>query len=124
MQRTIVGGNYAKFSSGANYCGAYGTPPDVAGIGAIGIDWGGRPLYCFMGQKHNGQQHRRQNLCPYEFNLSSAQYRGCKHGPGNVPFGTAELERLLRPYDKDAPSLPGRLATIAGTPSAVFSEPA
>ena len=114
----VVGGNYCQVLDGANYSGAYGTPPDLGGVGAIGIDWGGRPLYCFMGQNINDSSSQ-QNLCPYEFNLASAKNRGSTTTPGNLPFGVAELERLLRPDDKDAPSLPNRLATIVGTPSAL-----
>ena len=59
---------------------------------------------------------------PYELNLARNAARGLPStatGPDN-PFGLAELERLLRPYDRDATTLPARLAALTSptlTPS-------
>ena len=40
-RRTI--GTYDQWSNNA---GSYGSPPDPFGMGAVGLDQAGRPLYC------------------------------------------------------------------------------
>ncbi|MCX7424456.1 MAG: hypothetical protein NTW96_02270 [Planctomycetia bacterium] len=81
---------------------AYGSPMDLKGTVAVGLDLRGQPLYyptVFANMKVDQ---------PYESNLS---------GPttADSPFSVAELERLMRPYDADAGSLPGRIVQLAPT---------
>ena len=117
--------------------GSYGTPPDPFGVGAVGLDLAGRPIYAGMNytgpatgyQSGTGYQNSTtpsalgmgsdiadathlMNL-PYAMNLGRNTSRGLSSpsGPDN-PFSPAELERVLRPYDRDAPTLPARLANL------------
>lgn len=80
---------------------AYGSPPNRLTDGAIGIDPGGRPLYCGMGRD------TERGLDPYKLNL-------VKVSATNSPFTVGELERLLRQYDADAIRLPARLVSPFG----------
>ncbi len=86
--------------------GAYGTPPDTYGYGAVGLDTAGRPIYAYMGAGTADN--------PYELNLARDVARGLSNSnnAADNPFSVAELERILRPYDKDAPRLPVRLAAL------------
>jgi hypothetical protein len=107
------------FSSYNDYfLDSYGTPPDPIGVGVVGLDQAGRPLY--VGMMYNGTDYigfgsgTAEN--PYELNLGPNAARGLPSPtpattPDN-PFGVAELERLLRPFDSDAPKLPDRLARL------------
>jgi hypothetical protein len=97
----------ANFVS-VNDTGAYGTPPDLNAYGVVGLDQGGRPIYVNMGGS--------TNYSPYEINLGSKLGHGMR-GPSqtNNPFSPTELEPLLRPFDRDASSLPGRLAALSPT---------
>ena len=59
---------------------------------------------------------------PYELNLGRKTARGLPGTPisGAVPdnpFSVGELERILRPFDRDAASLPARLAALTFDPS-------
>ena len=97
---------------------AYGTPPDPQGYGAVALDAAGRPLWMSMG-----------TTCintPYDLNLSrnaphAVDYSppggtpGNMQGPADDPFGPAELEAVLRPFDRDAIALPKRLSTLTST---------
>jgi hypothetical protein len=50
---------------------------------------------------------------PYELNLGLGASRGLTSGnTTNNPFSPNELERILRPFDRDAASLPGRLTSL------------
>ncbi len=108
----LYGGNY--WTGVTNDAGAYGSPPDLLGTAAIGLDWGGRALYATasgtvtMGQAYNATT---SVASPYELDLSAKRTRGL----ANTPFGAAELERIFRPYDRDAPSLSARLAQATAT---------
>ena len=106
-------GNYWNTitSGSVNGAGSFGAPPDTAGGGFVGIDWGGRPLYCYMGYNLASSGTYSQQS-PYELNLAAGQSRTALTTAGNVPFSLGELERLLRPYDRDATSLPGRLFSV------------
>ncbi len=113
-----------------NNAGSYGSPPDPFGVGAVGLDQAGRPLYCGFNYLGNTSRYvgfgssptnnpntlamydRNVGSNPYELNLGPNAARGVSSAPNNL-FSPAELERLLRPYDRDAPSLPARLATLA-----------
>ena len=77
---------------------AYGSPPDVWGRGAIGLDYSGQPMAFYMGEAGETVGD------PYEqvLNRQAAGYT-------DAPFSVAELERVLRYYDRDALGLPNRL---------------
>jgi hypothetical protein len=118
----LYGGAYwnasdsSQVNSTVNKLGAYGSPPDLLGTAAVGLDWGGKPLYVNTGQ---GQVYDDASATsarsPYESDLSANRLRGSTSTPGNRPFSAAELERILRPYDRDATLLPARLAQATAT---------
>ncbi|MEN6367036.1 MAG: hypothetical protein ABFC88_09500, partial [Thermoguttaceae bacterium] len=98
-----------NFLNGAFVADAYGSPPDTYGNGAVALDVAGRPLYLSMGDSILN--------APYELNLGSAVPRGQSTtstvSTPDAPFSPAELERVLRPYDRDTATLPARLTTLA-----------
>jgi hypothetical protein len=107
--------NYWGFlNSPGNYLlNAWGAPPDPQGYGAVGLDLAGRPLYLSLGGTARGNQSFLNVVLnnPYCLNLSRNISRGLSSPTpaADNPFGPAELERLLRPFDRDASSLPSRL---------------
>ncbi len=95
-----------------------GELPDPEGKSLLGVDTAGRPIL--------------QNLwgsnfldLPYEMNLGPKASRGLQSSitaPDN-PFSPDELERILRPFDRDAAQLPARLAALTSpSGSAPFSD--
>jgi len=105
----------------SNTLDSYGTPPDVFGTAAVGLDVGGTPLWrqTIGGGAATGQQPIDD---PYEFDPSQRDARGLASAgtqPVDLPFSPAELERVLRCYDRDAPTLPTRLWELgaAGGPT-------
>ena len=89
--------------------------PDPEAKGVIGVDPAGRPiLQSLIGSKFFD--------LPYELNLGQQAGRGLPSpilpspntAPDN-PFSVNELERILRPYDRDAAQLPARLATLTSS---------
>ncbi|MCH2119003.1 MAG: hypothetical protein MK161_15025, partial [Pirellulales bacterium] len=104
---------------------AFGSPPDLKGRYAGGIDPFGQPV----SEAHNDSYNPYLlTNSPYELNLSSTSRRGTWDNPqhasyntsafmdhqsliasDDAPFATAELERLLRAYDADAGTIPSRL---------------
>ncbi len=121
----------SKYPSGDNGKGGYwpsvwGSPPDPQGCGAVAVDMAGRPVYLSMGGPLLNS--------PYSMDMSRGVSRATTVGPptGNLTatstwpadslFGPAELERILRAFDRDAGTLPPRLAaltTTSGTLSAL-----
>ncbi|MDZ7619988.1 MAG: hypothetical protein U1E05_23555, partial [Patescibacteria group bacterium] len=96
--------DYTNGFAGASH--AYGTPPDLQGSIAVGLDFAGRPVWdtSFCGQV--GHEN------PYELN----PLRRAARGPvprADSPFDPTELERLLRWYDRDTRQ-PSRLVELAG----------
>jgi len=92
---------------------AYGTPPDLWGIMAVGVDLQGQPIFASLG----GQWSPALADDPYEINLSPATTRGGLSAsagtpPADNPFSVTELERLLRPFDRDSAALPARLRNL------------
>jgi len=90
-------------------CKAYGTPPDIRGTMAVGLDVRGQPIYTNL-LAWGGDQFTSN---PYQVNLGPTTPRGLPSGtPNNNPFSPAELERILRAPDADAELLPPRLAAL------------
>lgn len=90
-------------------CRGYGTPPDIRGTVAVGLDVRGQPIYSNL--LAWGSDQFTSN--PYQMNLGPNTPRGLPPGtPNNNPFSPAELERILRQYDADAELLPPRLAAL------------
>lgn len=90
---------------------AFGSPANFRGEGAVALDLAGRPIYCRMGEDEHINDGNAagtdQNVdSPYEFNLA-------KPSASNAKFSTAELERILRPFDSDSSSLPDRILSLA-----------
>jgi len=103
----------------------YGTPLDLSGGVAVGLDLRGQPLYATLmtndvksppigvtSQPLNGLATTAYDT-PYELQL----YGGCNGAPGtgsaDAPFSVAELDRLLRPYDGDGGRQHRRLVDLA-----------
>ncbi|MBN1395420.1 MAG: hypothetical protein JW959_10385 [Pirellulales bacterium] len=111
------GANYWTFADADNE-GDFGSPPDPFGVGAVGLDQAGRPVYMKMfdalGPTYLQGYGSGVEDCPYELNLDANQTRGEPSNLATVdnPFSPAELERVLRPFDRDAPALPDRLAQL------------
>ncbi len=108
------GGTYwSSFSSIQN---SYGTPYGLDGLGAIGLDMGGRPLYLSMDNPQALMGAEWINSFtddPYELDLSIDRARGGSSlGQLDSPFSPAELERVLRPFDVDSTQLPVRLTAL------------
>jgi hypothetical protein len=109
------GGNYANPSSADN-AGSYGSPPDLQGAGSLGLDPLGRPIYANFGVLSTdifnfvASGSTLQNI-PYAMNLSQNMPKGLPAALNN-PFSVNELERILRPFDRDAAQLPARLAAL------------
>ncbi len=91
---------------------AFGSPPDPQGMMTVGLDLRGQPLY---GMEQGAWSSAALNT-PNELNLSPGQAYG-ELGTMTIdnPFSLSELERVLRPYDKDASALPSRLALLTST---------
>ena len=89
---------YADPDPGTYDYSSFGTPPDLLGRGATGLDYNGQPVRSFMGLSDEPRAD------PYELVLNQNAA-----GFYDAPFTVAELERLLRWHDVDAFSLPERL---------------
>ena len=85
---------------------SYGSPMDLQGSIAVGLDLRGQPLYSPLDSQANS---------PYEMDLSTSARGTAGTNAPDAPFTPAELERILRPYDVDAAGLPGRLTTLASS---------
>jgi hypothetical protein len=113
----------------------YGTPPDLQGMLSVGLDFRGQPIYSVIGSSGallGNYSGCYSALCgnwgltarpgnPYELDLSLRQPRALRSVPPASatapfnPFSAAELEPLLRPYDRDTMTLPGRLFGLSPT---------
>ena len=106
----VEGGNF--WTNFQSIFDAYGSPPDHQTFGAIGLDRAGRPLYISLGGPvANG---------PYDIDLTlyapHAVDQTSANNPNNL-FGLAEFERILRWPDRDAATLPQRLASLTNSGS-------
>jgi hypothetical protein len=113
-----------------NTVGAYGSPPDLSGDGAIAYDLVGQPLYVSNNRVPNpndntdiqlsGLGEQGDNLNdPYEIDLSACAAHigyvrdgGTETRPIDSPFTVFELERVLRFHDADARELPDRILRL------------
>jgi hypothetical protein len=99
-----------------------GTPSDIWGRAAVGIDYNGQPYYwgpTLNGYTGSWMQGETRNS-PYDLNLSrSAGNPGASSGTqaNDNPFTVSELERLLRQSDIDSAELPQRLWHLSGAAS-------
>jgi hypothetical protein len=107
----------ALFNPAPANASAFGTPPDLWGRYALGLDWQGQPLYQFVDVSGMASSTELNNN-PYRLNLSrhvaNAGGGGTTSATDN-PFTPGELERVLRPYDVDAQQLANRLVYLAPT---------
>ncbi len=89
-------------------------PPDLLGSGAVGLDIAGHPLFMDLNLRLGGLPFPILDN-PYQIDLSRNAPRGLESLMASIvdnPFSPAELERILRPFDKDAPTLPSRLYNL------------
>ena len=111
---------------------AFGTPPDLKGSMAVGLDLRGQPLYLPLVDRAVNSLDGGSNdrfawpgvNDPYELDLSRKAPRSPRitrwedpnsHPSSQIdnPFTVHELERLLRRNDVDAATLPDRLEKLA-----------
>ena len=78
--------------------------PTLRSSGAVGLDRAGRPLYVSYGGPVANS--------PYDIDITLNAPHAVDLPGVNSPFGVGELERILRFPDRDAPSLPQRLANL------------
>ncbi|MGA2066902.1 MAG: hypothetical protein ABSG86_18130 [Thermoguttaceae bacterium] len=102
-----------RTNPGNRWVDAYGSPPDTQGYGAVAVDVAGRPLFMSMGGSCVNT--------PYDLNLSRKAAHAVDWAQGDDPYGPAELESLLRRFDRDAPALPTRLLALTSTDTTAFS---
>ena len=124
--------NYAAVVS------SHGSPSDLRGRVAFGLDIGGQPIFhsftANIGQNTNDHASDWEYETvdePYELNLNDVTGRegwtnyptfapagafGANYPfvPDN-PFSIEEMERLLRPFDMDTASLPSRIVRLANS---------
>lgn len=94
--------NYWNVSGGS--LDAYGAPPDPQAAGAIGLDNAGRLIRISMGGRvANG---------PYDFDITRNAPHAVDFPTNNNALGVAEMEHILRWPDRDATTLPTRLANL------------
>lgn len=86
---------------GPNAHGWYASPPDTWGRWAIGRDITGFPFWT-----RSGTTYLEGSDDPYEMEFDQLT------AANDQPYTVAELERLLRYHDADAPMLPSRLETL------------
>ncbi len=109
----VIGGNYwSHFQTNFD---AHGSPPDHQTFGAVALDPAGRPVYISMGGPvANG---------PYDIDLShDAPHASGGTTTADSPFSVGEVERILRAYDRDAVTLPQRLAFLTNNGSGSILE--
>ena len=85
---------------------SFGTLPDLRARYAMGLNDLGQSITDFNATNSNFDRLTNDN--PYELDLSAKGPRGTGTSIDN-PFSLAELERILRAYDIDSPTLPPRL---------------
>ncbi len=108
---------------------AFGTPPDLMGRYALGLDFSGQPYYEALNDTNAWNNTLPRPLLtdtPYELNLSGKQRRQTSSAqfadqatafnaslvPGqddDAPYSLSDLERVLRAWDADSGTLPSRL---------------
>ena len=92
------GANYWNFSN-VNNAGSYGSPPDPFGVGAVGLDQAGRPVYAGMNYSGTGTPYLgfgcglniSGSPTPYELNL------GPNVGPRTVQHDLDDAEQSVQP---------------------------
>ena len=98
----VNGGTY--WSNFQTIYDAHGSPPDYQTFGIEALDRAGRPLHISMGgQIANG---------PYDIDLTRNAPHAVDLATANNPYSVAELERILRPYDRDTGTLQQRLYNL------------
>ena len=108
--------------------GCYGAPGDLQGMMFTGLDYRGQPIYGVVGTGSavGSMSGCMSALCgnwtanvrsgnPYELDLSLGQPRGLRPSAPFNPFSVAELEPILRPFDRDTMTLPNRLLKLSPT---------
>ncbi len=105
-----------------NNAGSYGSPPDPFGAGAVGLDQAGRPIYTGLTASSGDYVGFGSAVTnnPYEMSFNANAVRGVPAASNN-PFSASEMERLLRPYDRDATSLPIRLEAVTYDAAPTFN---
>lgn len=99
----------------------FGSPSDLRARYGNGVNYHGQPAFdATINAEMTDPNASLLIDSPYEINLSQKVaagmqgYGGSNPRPSDAVFSEAELERVLRIYDADAGSLPGRLAVLSG----------
>ena len=100
-----------NFNYATNILPYYGSPVDYSGTMSVGLDIMGNPVYRVLDTQGLAPALKWQAAFynnPYEINLNSPN-------AGDQVYTPAELEALLRPYDRDSDTLAPRLRELAPT---------
>lgn len=99
----------------------FGSPSDLRARYGSGVNYHGQPAFDATTNAEMSDPSASLLIdSPYEINLSQKVaagmqgYGGSNPRPSDAVFSEAELERVLRTFDPDAGSLPGRLAVLSG----------
>ena len=102
----------------------FSAPSDLRARYGLGVNYHGQPaldatLRTEVAAMTTGPDPGLLMDSPYELNLSqktAAGLQGYASGvsSSDAPFSVSEMERLLRPFDADAGTLPNRLAILSG----------
>lgn len=99
--------------------GNYATPPDLFGRYAVGLNELGQPVYevqyhLVPDYANGGMKDVDLDMdSPYELDLSRVGPNSAGDNAKDGPFSLAEMERILRAFDRDAGKLPPRLWELA-----------
>ena len=115
-------GNYWEYVNGVILADAFGAPPDFAGIGAVGLDPAGQPLYMSAGNWLANS--------PYDIDLSRWAGRACRTTaitpirtrPATILSARASWSGCCGRSIATAPALPSRLAMLTTSNTADLTQ--
>src|SRR5262249_2327404 len=95
---------------------SYGSPSDLWGRMAVGLDFRGQPLFwksTLAGNSTTTWAGELRNN-PYDINLPAGGTDALPGGTPDNPFSVFDLERVLRQFDIDSSNLNKRLWNLCG----------
>ena len=103
-----------EYRPGRPVLGGYASTPDWYGRFAVGLNNLGQPINEALREYNLDVAARIDSETPYEVDLSLGAARGESGAADDGAYSLAELERVLRSYDRDAVALPARIWELAG----------